>query len=278
MDNKTFACGLQIPLLFDAETPAMTAAEISQRLGYSLSKSYRLIRTLVQFRMLREKPGTAHYILGMAFIRLGQLAQQNFQLSAVARPVMEELSRLTNETVLLTAFDGTRGVCLERVESKEPIRYTLYQPGGSLPLHAGASSKILMAYLPEQEWDRVIGLGLKKYTDHTITDPERLKAHLREIRQRGYTFSDQEVDRDVRAVAAPVLSVSGELLAGLSVAGPGFRMTKKKVASLGKLVLEYAKKISSNSSGLPALAEDAQEVALGASVRRAKSTVRRSGA
>jgi IclR family KDG regulon transcriptional repressor len=245
MDNKTFDCGLQILKLFDAEKPSLTAAEISQRLGYSLSKSYRLIRTLVQFQMLEEKFGTAHYNLGMAFIRLGQLAQQNFQLPSVSRPVMEELSRLTNETVLLTAFDGTRGVCIERVESKEPIRYSLYQPGGNLPLHAGASSKILMAYLPEQEWDRIIGFGLKKYTDHTITDPERLKAHLREIRQRGYACSDQEVDRDVRAVAAPILRVSGELLAGLSVAGPGFRMTKRRVASLGKLVIEYAKKIES---------------------------------
>lgn len=251
MDNKTFACGLQILLLYDTETPEMTAVEISQRLGYSLSKSYRLIRTMVQFQMLRENPGTARYSLGMALLRLGLLAKQNFQLPVVARPIMEELSRLTKETVLLTAFDGTRAICLERVESKEPIRYTVYYPGGSLPLHAGASSKILMAYLPEQEWDRILAPGLKKYTSHTITDPEKLKAHLREIRQQGYTFSDQEVDRDVRAVAAPVLKASGELLAGLSVAGPGFRITQKRVASLGKLVVEYARKIAANGGGGP---------------------------
>jgi IclR family acetate operon transcriptional repressor len=80
-----------------------------------------------------------------------------------------------------------------------------------------------MAYLPEEDWDYIIRKeGLKRYTPHTITHANALKDHLREIRKRGYAFSDQEVDRDVRAVAAPILNSLGELVAGLSLAGPAY--------------------------------------------------------
>ena len=70
--------------------------------------------------------------------------------------------------------------------------------------------------------------------------------HLKEIRGKGYAFSDQEVDKDVRAIAAPILNGLGELVAGLSVAGPAYRINKKKIHICGNLVVKYAKKISSH--------------------------------
>jgi DNA-binding IclR family transcriptional regulator len=147
--------------------------------------------------------------------------------------------------VLLTAVNGTKGIVLERVESEEPIRYSLFQPGASIPLHAGASSEILMAYLPEGDWDRVIEKeGLKRFTPNTITKVTQLKAHLREIRRKGYAFSDQEVDRDVRAIGAPILNGLGELVAGLSVAGPAYRMNKRRIHSYARFVMQYAEKVS----------------------------------
>ncbi len=243
--NQSLAHGLDILLLYDASTPFFTVSEITRRLGYSQSKTYRLVRTLVKYDLLQEKSGTAQYSLGLNALRLGLLAQKEFNISVIARPFMKELSLLTKETVLLTAVNGTKGIVLEKVESEEPIRYSLFQPGTSFPLHCGASSKILVAYLPEEDWDYIIAKeGLKRYTPNTITNAVQLKAHLREIKKKGYTFSDQEVDRDVRAVAAPILNGLGELVAGLSVAGPAYRMNKKKINDLRRLVVEYAQRIS----------------------------------
>jgi DNA-binding IclR family transcriptional regulator len=200
---------------------------------------------LTQYDLLREENGTAQYTLGLNTLRLGLLAKGQFNLASLAKPYMRELSLRTKETVLLTAVNGTRGIVLERVESEEPVRFSIFQPGMTLPLHCGASSKILMAHLPEEEWDHIIAKeGLKRYTPHTITEAESLKAHLRQIRKRGVAFSDQEVDRDVRAVAAPILDPTGELIAGLSVAGPAYRINKKKVSLLSRLVSEYAQNIS----------------------------------
>jgi IclR family transcriptional regulator, KDG regulon repressor len=245
--NQSLAHGLETLLLFDASTPLLTVAEISKKLRFTQSKTYRLVRTLVQYGLLQENGGTALYSLGLNALRMGLLARQNINLSAIARPFMEELSHLTKETVFLTAVNGTKAICLERVESDEPIRFSFFQPGADLPLHCRAMCKILMAYLPEEDWDKVIAKeGLRRYTPNTITRVDELKAHLRQIRKKGFAFSDQEADRDVRAVAAPVLSRWGELLAGLSIAGPSYRIKKKTVSRLAKLVIDCAKKISIN--------------------------------
>jgi len=244
--NRSLAHGLNILLLYDTPKLSFTVSEISRQLGYSQSKTYRLVRTLTQQGFLREDGKSAQYHLGLNTLRLGLLYQGQFNLSRFARPFMKELSRLTRETVLLTAVNGTKGVVLSRVESEEPIRYSLFRPGASIRLHCGASSKILMAYLPEEDWDHIIKKeGLKRYSPHTITKAKALKAHLKEIRKQGYAFSDQEVDREVRAVAAPILNGEGELVAGLSVTGPAYRMSKKRIHSLGKLVIKFAQRISS---------------------------------
>ncbi len=245
--NQSLAHGLEILLLYDTTTLLLSVAEISKKLNYGQSKAYRLVRTLTRYGLLQEDNGTARYTLGLNALRLGLLAQQQFNITEIAKPFMKELSLQTKETVLLTAVNGSKGIVLERVESEEPVRYSLFQPGASIPLHCGASSKILMAYLSEEDWDRIIKKeGLKRYTLNTITNADRLKTHLKDIRRKGYAFSDQEIDRDVRAVAAPILNDMGGLVAGLSVAGPAYRINMKRVNLLGKLVVQYAQKMSSN--------------------------------
>jgi IclR family KDG regulon transcriptional repressor len=243
--NQSLSHGLEILLLFDSSRPVFTVLEIADHLRFSQSKTYRLVRALVHYGLLETPNGSGQYSLGLNALRLGLLAQQKFNIAVVALPFMKELSRLTKETVLLTTVHGDKAFCLERVESEEPIRYSLFTPGARLPLHAGASSKVLLAFLPEPEGDAIITReGLQRFTSQTITDRGILKAQLAEIRNRGYAFSDQEVDREVRAVAAPILNQRGELIAGLTVAGPAYRINKKKVQSLGRLVIRYAGKIA----------------------------------
>ena len=112
---------------------------------------------------------------------------------------------------------------------------------------------ILMAHLPEEEWNRIMAKeGLRRYTPNTITQKSRLKSHLRETRRRGDAFSDQEVDPHLRAIAGPILNATGHLVAGLSVAGPAYRISKKRVGLLKKMVIEFAQKISAPLGHSPA--------------------------
>lgn len=242
--TRSLANGLRILLLFDFSSPRLTVHEISKQLGYSQATTYRLVRTLVRYGFLRQLQGTSQYSLGLKALRMGLITQDAFHLSEITFPFMRELSNVTKETVLLTVVDGTQGMCLAKVESDGPIRLSL-RPGASLPLHSGASTKILMAYLDEAERDEIIKKeGLKRFTPNTITSSKKLKAHLTEIRRKGYAISDQEVDPGVRAVGAPIFNGSGGLVAGLSVAGLIHRIDKKRLLSLSRLVVQYAQKIS----------------------------------
>lgn len=98
-----------------------TVSDISKRLGSSQIKTYRLVRTLIKYGFLVENPGTAQCGLDQNVLRLGLLAQRQFNISMIARLLMKELSLLSKETILLTALNGTKGMVIERVESEEPI-------------------------------------------------------------------------------------------------------------------------------------------------------------
>lgn len=244
--TQSLAHGLDILLLYDVSTPLLTVAEISERLNYSQSKTYRMVRTLVRFGLLQQQGGSAKYSLGLNVLRLGFLAQQRFSLSTIARPFMEELRNLGKETVFLIALCGMKAIVIERVESEEPVRWSVNPPGQEIPLHCSAAGKALMAYLPEENWGDIIAKeGLKQFTPNTITKMSELTAQLREIQRTGQAISNQEFYEEERAAAAPVINGLGRVVAALSIAGPSYRITGSRLRSLTKLVIQYAEKISS---------------------------------
>jgi DNA-binding IclR family transcriptional regulator len=117
--------------------------------------------------------------------------------------------------------------------------------GSSLPLHAGASSKILLAFQEERFVDAIVKCGpLTRFTRSTITDPLRLKKELRSIRKQRFSFSDQEVDLGAIAIGAPLRDHRGKVVAGLTVAGPRERIDGKKKDELIEMVKELAQKAS----------------------------------
>jgi IclR family KDG regulon transcriptional repressor len=249
-DNLSLLNGLKILLLYNNSTPSLAVAEISKKLGYSKSKAYRLIKSLVDCNFLQKKLGTKEYGLGVNSLRLGLIAQQNVKFFEIVRPLMEELSRLTKESVSLAARDRTKIILLEKVESDEPVRHSLASFGEVQPLTSGASSKVLLAYCDEEEWDQIISReGLRRYTPFTITSANQLKKQLREIRKKGYALSDREQIADVRAVAAPIRDINGQVVAALGITGPAYRINKKRVREFAELVVQYADKISHSGLG-----------------------------
>jgi DNA-binding IclR family transcriptional regulator len=245
--NISLINGLEILLLYSTDELTLSVKDISKKLRFSQSKTYRLVETLTKHDFLQKKPGTKQYALGLNSVRLGLIANKNFGLHSVARPFMDELCRLSKETVFLSVIKGTKRVLLEKVESDEPIRFSPVQIGKPRPLTVGASSKLLLAYLPKEDWDRIINTEeLKRYTPYTITDPNKLKKELMKIRENGYSYSDREEIPDVRGVAAPIRNTSGKIIGALSIGGPVYRIDVKKLKMLIKWVVDYSDRISTN--------------------------------
>ena len=218
---------LDVLLLFDASRPELTAEQISRLIGAPRSTTYRYIRTLREKGFLEATAKDA-YRLGPRLLQFARLAGRQEDVGRIALPFMEELCQKTRETVLLTRlFDG-HAVCIERVEAPQAVRIT-FERGQVQPLHADASSKILLAYISEEKAEDYLTLPLRAFTPNTLTDPDELKAQLRQIRQQGYCLTEGEVDAGATSVAVPIFGRRGRLVAGLTVAGPTFRMDEAAV-------------------------------------------------
>ena len=218
---------LDVLLLFDASRPELTAEQISRLIGAPRSTTYRYIRTLRDKGFLEA---TAHdtFRLGPRLLQFARLAGRQEDVGRIALPFMEELCQKTRETVLLTRlFDG-HAVCVERVEAPQAVRIT-FERGQIQPLHADASSKILLAYISEKRVEDYLPLPLNAFTPDTVTDLDELKTQLRQIRRQGYCVSEGEVDAGATSVAVPIFGRRGRLVAGLSVAGPTYRMDESAV-------------------------------------------------
>ena len=220
---------LDVLLLFDATRPELTADEIGRLIGAPRSTTYRYIRTL-RAKGLLERTERDSLRLGPRMMQFSAALRQQRDVGSIALPHMEALARETRETVLLTRRSNQYAVCVERVEGSHAVRIT-FDRGHIQPLHAGASSKILLAHVPPERLEAYLLLPLHAYTAATVTDMATLQDQLAQIRAQGYCVTEGEVDEGAVAVAVPIKDGRGQPVAGLSTAGPSFRMGDEVVAA-----------------------------------------------
>ena len=143
----------------------------------SRSTTYRYLQSLRTSNLLEEDAVRGGFRLGSRIFELARIAREGLGLSEIALPIMRDLAREVDETVLLTRRSGNMAVCVERVEIARPIRLS-YERGHLLPLHAGAPAKVLLAF--EEDADLVVDslAPFERFTDTTITDPDDLRREL----------------------------------------------------------------------------------------------------
>jgi len=224
--ERTFA----ILDVFDEEHPEWSTTDIARSLGLPIPTVHRILTALKRRGYVSQHDETKRFRLGVAALQLGDRARAVVDLRSVAMPELRNLSRDTGETALLTVLTPRhdRGVCLERVETAHPLRLSV-TTGRQLPLHAGASQKVLLAYLGEEEVEAVISGGLEHLCHATITDPRLLRDELATIRRRGWASSFEETNVGVWGIAVPVLNVHGEIVCAVGIAGPSARLTSARV-------------------------------------------------
>ncbi|NHN34153.1 IclR family transcriptional regulator [Paenibacillus agricola] len=217
---------LDILDLFNFKTRELTVPEIAQLLNQPQSSVYRHLRVLKEKGYVIETNGGMHK-LGYRFLEMAKIVRTDNSISSLALPVMRQLTSETGETSILTIISGLNVVCLETVSPSQPIEVTAEQ-GQIMPLYGGASSKALLAYLPDETVVELFKQGIvKKHTSRTILDIDQLRQNLKEIRDKGYAVSDSELDEGVLAYAVPIRDSDNIVIASLTIAGPRERMLVK---------------------------------------------------
>lgn len=209
-------------LLAALEGKERTAASLAECIGEPRSTVYRLLRSLQQLEWVEEGVSRGAFRLGVGLIRLGRAAQAAFNERQLALPVMEALHDATDQTVFLMVRRELRAVCIERLEGRFVASLAL-TVGASLPLHAGAGPRVLLAFAPQPVQDawraQADGQPLERYTKSTPTTVRAVTREAAAIRRRGHAISDQDVTDGIAAVGVPVFDYAGQLRAALSVSG-----------------------------------------------------------
>jgi len=227
---------------FDHDHPEMGVAELARKLDLPKPTVYRILATLESGGFIQQKPN-AKYHLGFRLAELGLLALQQISIRDEAMPFLRDLLEKCQETVDLAIFDAGEMVYLEVLESPQPVKIAA-RAGRRLPAHCTASGKAYLAFANGDDLEAVIAQGMESCTPNTICDQALLLEDLRLIRQRGYAVSVEEFELGIKAVAAPVMDSSGEVVAVIAIAGPAYRLPPDRVAELGEAVKRAAQELS----------------------------------
>ncbi len=243
-DSRTLNRLCDILNCFNQDEPVLTLTEISKRVELSKSTTFRFIEALESQGILNADSAGRGYRLGFQLIHWGTLAQASINLRNDAHPFLQELTDVTGETSILSMRFGNVGTWIEVIESRQPVKL-VSRVGQSLQLHAGASSKVLLAFLPDETIENILSeMVLTQYEKNTITDPEKLRKELRAIRERGYATSIEETDKGAMGIAAPVYDHSGKIVAGIGIVAPTARIPEEKIPEYSKPVLEASRRLS----------------------------------
>ncbi len=221
-----------------SEARGLGVTQIGGRLDLAKSTVHRILSTLESKGFCRQDTATGRYHLGLKALELAGAYLAQSDLGTAAYPEMCRLRDLVEETVTLYLRDGTDRVRVQKAEGRHGVRRVVGL-GQRLPLHLGAASKVLLAWLPDYERERV--LGVMRLPPHF--DLTGLKAAIKETRQLGWASSAEEREEGVASVAAPILDRNGQVVAALAVSGPVQRFHGTAVDRYAQAAMDAARNI-----------------------------------
>lgn len=229
---RTLERGLDVLDCFGHSETKLSLTEIAARINLTPSTASRILSTLEKRNYLVRDSETKKYQLSGRFGALAASSVQSFDIRIIAAPYLKRLYDLYNESVTLyICLDGQR-VCIDRIETTHGLRRVI-NIGDRLSLTRGASGKVLLAWLPEEQ-RKVIWL----------TDPAVPFAEFDQIRLQGFATSMSERDEGVAAVSVPIFDAQAQMVAAVAIAIPTVRVTEETIPRMIPSVVETAREIS----------------------------------
>jgi DNA-binding IclR family transcriptional regulator len=199
--------------------------DIISTLELPKATAYRLVDWFIGEGYLAREPGRKRIMVGSRLTSLAFGALAAAMGNSQPHVVLQRLVNKVNETCNIGTLINGEIMYLDRVEAKHwPLRLQ-FSSGSRVPLHCSAIGKLFLAFAPAARRRRLLQhLELHRYTEHTIVDPAKLEAELRQIRKERVSYDREEFLNGVVCIAVPVLGRNGELLAGVAIQAPQARM------------------------------------------------------
>ncbi len=217
-------------------------SEIADRVALPKSTVARLLMTLVDLGVAEQTEPGGRYRLGNYLHELAAQATPVRSLIAGARPHLVELVNAVGESAGLSVLDGDDVLYLDQVNSGTDIQVRDWTNSRLKP-HVVSSGLVLLAWSSEAQVRQVLADTLPLYTDKSVTDPDKVRARLVDVRSTGIAWVVDELSPGLSSVAAPVFDRHGAVIAAVHVHGPTFRFPGAHIKTINGRVKATADRI-----------------------------------
>ncbi|NVJ58247.1 IclR family transcriptional regulator [Vibrio hepatarius] len=207
---------LQLLMQVAVNDEPVTAKQLSDQVGTPISSLYRHLKLLKEWNLIEESPSDKTLIIGPAALMLMRSYKNSQHDLDAVDLVLNRLQKQTGEMSAYMVPVGYRALCVSRKESMQALRCS-YVQGQSQPLLRGASSRVMLAYMPAQRCEKILRYFGEQ--DKIVQWQQKLE----QIRNQGYAVSTSEIDSGVSGISAPVMKGS-KLIGAVSVMAPAHRV------------------------------------------------------
>jgi IclR family transcriptional regulator, KDG regulon repressor len=219
-------------------------ADLSKKVGLHNSTTFHLVKTMVSLGYIRQLKESKRYRIGRPLFALAASALDEMEMVSMATPVLDDLSRATGESSHFATRMSDAVVVMARTPGPGAFQLT-DRVGVVRPAYCTALGKVILAALRPDQLDRYLErVELKALTSKTITNAQRLRRELQEIRRSGIAFDDGELDTEMRCAAMPVHDFSGQVVGAIGISGPVWRLSIQTLQSKARDLADAARTLS----------------------------------
>lgn len=227
------------------EKPELGTAEISRELDIGKTSVFRMLYTLEKNDFI-SKDSNSKYKLSIKFAEYGNRTLNRIDIVAVIKPYLKHLTKKHNETTHVSILSSDFQTIFLHKETNNSTFHMSSNIGVKLPAYCTATGKVMLADLADEELEKYLEkVKLKKFTNTTIVNKNDLKKELEEIREKEYGIDNEESEEGLMCFAAPIIDISNNVVAAISISGPTFRMKENKDKLISS-VIKTSKQISAD--------------------------------
>ena len=237
-----------LELLREHSSHGLANKEISEKLGLPSPTSHRILSALKKYDLVMQRGNDSRYFLGYAHLRFAQALLESSDAASVADDYLETLHSKTGQTVFYAQHSGMYCVALE-VHGPVNTRIAVGQ-GELLPVYCSGAGKAVLAFLPEEKRREIYNSNeLRKYTDNTTVEPDKLEKELENIRSEMISFNKGEFHDGISAMACPVFNRRGDAIGSVTIVGTSVAVNDDFMNTYRHDLLQSAKEITQRLGG-----------------------------
>ncbi|MDN5634667.1 IclR family transcriptional regulator [Brevibacterium sandarakinum] len=233
---------------FSPDRQELGVTEIAPRVGLHKSTVSRIL-TALEAQGIVEQESSRRYRLGLGILAIAGPLLADLDVRRAAYPILQDLTRRTEETSALIVWNGTEAITVEQIPSPQQVKHTSSLGSRYQTAHS-ASVQVFLDVAEITEVRALADSGSLLDLDSAPENFDAYRALLRSNRQRGYALNDARTSPNEVGIAAGVHDHRGALIAAVLIAAPKFRTDADQIAELGQCCVEAARRVSQRLGGL----------------------------